>query len=153
MAGPDSVNIVLPTQQADIGQDSPCAFWSSADRETDHTYDEVLDNLKTRPPIIPRSKTAAQKQAAVQDYYRNVRTNVLLAWALSNVRIRSVPRATADREQALLAATILHGDYSNTFSANGNGRTQIFMVIILVFVGLSALLPLSTTLLTAIRLQ
>lgn len=43
------------------------------------------------------------------DYYRNVRTNVLLVWVLSN---------------ALLVCTILGGDVSTTFSSGGNGRTQ-----------------------------
>lgn len=40
-------------------------------------------------------------------------------------------------EQGLLVATVLHGDYSNTFATGGNARTQIFMVVILGFVAAS----------------
>lgn len=42
--------------------------------------------------IVPRTRTFAEKQATVMDYYKNVRTNVLLAWTLSNVNL-SIPIA------------------------------------------------------------
>lgn len=51
----------------------------------DGAYDEALLKLKTRPLIIPRLKTHAEKQAGLDEYYKNVRTNVLLVWCLSNV--------------------------------------------------------------------
>lgn len=53
----------------------------------DGAYDEALHKLKTRPMIVPRTRTFAEKQATVMDYYKNVRTNVLLAWTLSNVSL------------------------------------------------------------------
>lgn len=93
--GKDVVDMALPSDQADI----------------DVAYDRSLHNLKTRPMLVPPPLSAAAKQEALGDFYASVRTNVLLAWVLSN---------------ALLVATILQGDYSDTFSeGGGNGRTQI----------------------------
>ncbi|GAA5888502.1 hypothetical protein JCM5296_000654 [Sporobolomyces johnsonii] len=108
--GEDEVAMALPSDQDDI----------------DVTYDRALHNLKTRPMIIPPQLTDKQKEEAVRDFYASVRTNVLLLWVLTN---------------ALLVATILEGDYSSTFSSGGgNGRTQIFLVIVLVFVALMSLI-------------
>ncbi|CEQ40167.1 SPOSA6832_01759 [Sporobolomyces salmonicolor] len=108
--GKDEVAMALPSDQDDI----------------DVTYDRALHNLKTRPMIIPPQLTDKQKEEAVRDFYASVRTNVLLLWVLTN---------------ALLVATILEGNYSSTFSSGGgNGRTQIFLVIVLVFVALMSLI-------------
>jgi len=74
----NNVEIILPTAQADI----------------DSAYDDALLSLKTRPAILKGERTASEKDAMKQDYYRNVRTNVLLLWILSN---------------GILAACILHG--------------------------------------------
>lgn len=65
-----TIELILPSSQSDI----------------DSAYDEALNNLKTRPALAPKQKTIIEKQSDAMDYYRNVRTNVLLAWALSNVR-------------------------------------------------------------------
>lgn len=65
-----TIELILPSAQSDI----------------DEAYDEALHQLKTRPRLTPKAQTAGEKQAECMDYYRNVRTNVLLAWALSNVR-------------------------------------------------------------------
>lgn len=53
-------------------------------------YEESLANLRDRVPVDDGSKgkagmTIAEKESAAKDYYANVRTNVLLAWVLSNV--------------------------------------------------------------------
>lgn len=69
-----TIELILPSSQSDI----------------DSAYDEALHNLKTRPTAIPRQQTLMEKQSEVMDYYRNVRTNVLLAWALSNVRLSAL---------------------------------------------------------------
>ena len=52
-------------------------------------YEESLANLRDRVPIdngkgkgLP---SIAEREQAAKDYYANVRTNVLLTWALSNV--------------------------------------------------------------------
>lgn len=91
----DTVNMALPSDQNDI----------------DIAYDTSLHNLKTRPMIVPPPLSNKAKEEQTADYYQSVRTNVLLAWVLSN---------------ALLVTTILKGDYANTFSnGGGNGRTQI----------------------------
>lgn len=50
-------------------------------------YDETLNNLKTRKPVTKPNTipSEAEKEQQAKDYYANVRTNVLLAWVLSNV--------------------------------------------------------------------
>lgn len=52
-------------------------------------YEEALMNLRDRVPVDKTQgkglPTLAEKEANAKDYYANVRTNVLLAWVLSNV--------------------------------------------------------------------
>ncbi|GAA5864069.1 hypothetical protein JCM3774_006369 [Rhodotorula dairenensis] len=100
----NEVDMALPADQSDI----------------DVVYDRSLHNLKTRPMIIPPQLTASQRRDAVMDHYQSIRTNILLAWVLTN---------------AVLVATILNGDYSSTF-ANGSGtsRAKVYLVVILVIV-------------------
>ncbi|GAA5916862.1 hypothetical protein JCM6882_007436, partial [Rhodosporidiobolus microsporus] len=106
----NEVDMALPADQTDI----------------DSVYDRSLHNLKTRPMIIPPVLTDKQKEEAVRDHYQSIRTNILLAWVLTN---------------AVLVATILEGDYASTFSeGGGNGRTQIYLVIILIFVAIMSLI-------------
>ncbi|GAA6038072.1 hypothetical protein JCM8097_007532 [Rhodosporidiobolus ruineniae] len=106
----NEVNMALPSDQTSL----------------DAVYDQSLHNLKTRPMIIPPVLSDKQKEEAVRDHYQSIRTNILLAWVLSN---------------AVLVATILEGDYASTFSSGGgNGRTQIYLVIILIFVAIMALI-------------
>ncbi|GAA5827776.1 hypothetical protein JCM5353_006413 [Sporobolomyces roseus] len=108
--GKDEVAMALPSDQDDI----------------DVSYDRALHNLKTRPMIVPPQQSDKQKEEAVRDFYASVRTNVLLLWVLSN---------------GLLVATILHGDYASTFTEKGgNGRTQIYLVIVLIFVAVMSLI-------------
>ncbi|GAA5991239.1 hypothetical protein JCM11641_004030 [Rhodosporidiobolus odoratus] len=108
--GENEVDMALPSNQTDLDQD----------------YDQALFHLKTRPMILPPSLTHKQKEEAVRDHYQSIRTNILLAWVLSN---------------AVLVATILEGDYASTFSkGGGNGRTQIYLVIVLIFVAIMALI-------------
>ncbi|KAK4700717.1 chitin synthase, partial [Phenoliferia sp. Uapishka_3] len=110
-AGSGTVDIALPSAQADI----------------DVTYNDALDRIKTRPMIIPRPKNTKEKEEEKRDYYAGIRTNVLLAWVLSN---------------AVLVATILDDSTSSTFTTGGGTtRTQVYLVIILIFVALSKPLP------------
>ena len=56
----------------------------------DSIYEESLANLRDRIPVYGNSKkveqTIAEKEQAAKLYYSAVKTNVLLAWVLSNVR-------------------------------------------------------------------
>ena len=54
--------------------------------DVNHMYEEALDNVRNRKPL-PKAHglSEAQKEELAKDYYANVRTNVLLAWVLSNV--------------------------------------------------------------------
>jgi len=68
------------------------------DRDINAAYDDAIHVLSKKPPKDEKKVDAATQQ---EDYYRQFRTNVLLAWTLSN---------------ALLAAAIL--------SATGNAATR-----------------------------
>ncbi|TKY90705.1 hypothetical protein EX895_000703 [Sporisorium graminicola] len=121
--GKGTVEITLPTAQADI----------------DTAYDDALNNLRTRPMIIRGDASNEEKAARQMDYYKNIRTNVVLAWALSN---------------GVVAAFILNGDASSTFdSGSGVTRTKVYMVLVLVFVaGMACIRFIGSTLYLTIRL-
>ncbi|WFC97396.1 chitin synthase [Malassezia yamatoensis] len=100
--GQGMAEVSLPSAQADI----------------DTAYEEALHNLKQRSIAIhgPNRSDAVRKL----DYYRNIRTNVLLLWSLSN---------------ALLAGVILDTNLTGTFDPNaGNMRTRTYVLVILIFV-------------------
>jgi chitin synthase len=99
------VEVLLPTTQADI----------------DSLYDKSLHNLRTRPMIIKGAEGWEEKELRRLDFYRNIRTDVLLAWCLSN---------------GVLAALVLGGNNVGTFDAgSGTTRSKVYMVLVLVFVG------------------
>jgi len=55
-------------------------------------YEESLSNLRDRIPVdqtIAKKGVAsiAEKEQAAKIYYANVKTNLLLAWVVSNVRV------------------------------------------------------------------
>ncbi len=60
--------------------------------DVNEMYDETLYNLKTRKPVMKPNTipSAVEKEQQAKDYYASVRTNVLLAWVLSNVSQLSV---------------------------------------------------------------
>ena len=64
------------------------------DGSLDGGYDDALHKLRTRPKIIPRLKTQKEKDLDREDYYKNVRTNVLLVWVLTNVSWHQVYRSS-----------------------------------------------------------
>lgn len=108
----NEVDMALPADQSDIG--TSCSMRLKTMHvtlmtfSTDVVYDRSLHNLKTRPMIIPPQLTASQRREAVMDHYQSIRTNILLAWVLTN---------------AVLVCTILNGDYSSTF-AKGSGTSR-----------------------------
>lgn len=59
--------------------------------DVNELYEESLVNLRDRIPVEKASKryprTDVEKEAAAIAYYANVKTNVLLAWVLSNVSV------------------------------------------------------------------
>jgi chitin synthase len=57
-------------------------------KDLDQTYDEALMNLKTRPKLLEKNRSDKEKEALKQDYYKSVRTNVVLLWTLTNVSLR-----------------------------------------------------------------
>ncbi len=88
--------------------------------------------------IIRGDASNEEKAARQMDYYKNIRTNVVLAWALSN---------------GVVAAFILNGDTTGTFSGGGVTRTKVYMVLVLVFVaGMACIRFIGSTLYLTIRL-
>ncbi|OBZ70856.1 Chitin synthase 3 [Grifola frondosa] len=92
-------------------------------------YEEALDNMKNRKPLARARATnglsVAEKEQAAKDYYANVRTNVLLAWVLSN--------------GVLLVAILSGGDVSSTFSGDAQfSLTKAYMTFILAFVAITS---------------
>lgn len=55
-------------------------------------YEDAIHVLKTKPP---REEKGVDKATAQEDYYRTFRTNVLLAWTLSNALLGAVIVSTA----------------------------------------------------------
>lgn len=90
----------------------------SAQSDIDTLYDDALASLRERE-TVPES--GAEKMSTKKlDYYKNIRTNVLLLWTLSN---------------ALLVGLILDTDLTGTFDPHsGDMRTKTYVLIILVVV-------------------
>ncbi|KAN0135416.1 hypothetical protein V8E53_006695 [Lactarius tabidus] len=99
-------------------------------------YDEATTNLKYRAPVI--------RPDAAREYYASVRTNVLLAWVVSNVR--SIVFANCVLmgfvSHGLLLAGILGGGQSvDTFKPGGGiTATKAYMTFVLAFVGLTSII-------------
>ncbi|KAJ6499356.1 chitin synthase [Mycena sanguinolenta] len=98
--------------------------------DMNNVYEEALYNLKTRKPafsqITPMSNS--EKDQAAKDYYANVRTNVLLAWVMSN---------------GLLLVGVLGGGAapSGTFALSAEfSRTKAYLAFILSFTAIQNLI-------------
>jgi chitin synthase len=93
------------------------------------SYEEAIQNLKYRKPVAPKpsspAMTEAEREQKAKDYYANVRTNVLLLWALSN--------------GVLLVGILGSGSPSKTMSPETNGAnlTKGYMIFILSFTALT----------------
>ncbi|KAK7057241.1 chitin synthase-domain-containing protein [Favolaschia claudopus] len=101
------VDVEMATDQADVN----------------NIYEEALYNLKTRKPAFgsTHAMSNSEKDQAAKDYYANVRTNVLLAWVLSN---------------GLLLVGILGSGASPSSSfaqSAGASRTKAYLAFILAF--------------------
>ncbi|KDQ21855.1 glycosyltransferase family 2 protein [Botryobasidium botryosum FD-172 SS1] len=96
----------------------------TADMDSAAAYTEALSNLRTRKPVHKPASSGNADQAA-KDYYANVRTNVLLAWILSN---------------GVLVVFILSGRMEATSftSQAASGKTQVYMQFILSFVAITS---------------
>ncbi|KAJ9106550.1 hypothetical protein QFC20_004042 [Naganishia adeliensis] len=82
----------------------------------DAEYARSVENIKTRKAIPkPAGKTPSQMEQETKDYYANFRTNVLLAWVLSN---------------AILASLILSGDTSTSFSSSSSVSSVYMMAVL-----------------------
>ncbi|KAA1473984.1 glycosyltransferase family 2 protein [Dentipellis sp. KUC8613] len=100
--------------------------------DANELYEEALQNLKHRLPVNKggNGTSAAEKEQAAKDYYASVRTNVLLAWVLSN---------------GLLLVGILGGGQStDTFTNNKSlSAAKAYMTFVLAFVGFTSIIRLT----------
>ncbi|WFD30685.1 chitin synthase [Malassezia sp. CBS 17886] len=102
--GQGMAEVSLPSAQADI----------------DTAYEEALANLRDHTAAPAPTGGAGRLSARKVDYYKNIRTNVLLVWSLSN---------------ALLAGIILDTQLTGTFNPEaGSMRTKTYILVVLVFV-------------------
>nr|GAT57650.1 glycosyltransferase family 2 protein [Mycena chlorophos] len=94
---------------------------STDQADMNNIYEEALSNIRNRMPAYTQNTpmSNSDKDQAAKDYYANVRTNVLLAWVLSN---------------GVLLAAVLGGgaDPASTFDGSV-GRTKGYLIFILVF--------------------
>ncbi|KAG8687321.1 Chitin synthase, class 1 [Ceratobasidium sp. 394] len=73
-------------------------------RDINAAYEDAMAVLNSKPPVVEQKRDAATKQ---EDYYRSFRTNVLLAWTLSNGLLAAVvssatgPSATTSANKAV----------------------------------------------------
>ncbi|KAF8313453.1 hypothetical protein DL93DRAFT_2081168 [Clavulina sp. PMI_390] len=87
-------------------------------------YTEALGNLRGRKPVQEIASDLYAEQAA-KDYYANIRTNVLLAWVLSN--------------GVLVVGVLGSGSPASTFASGSEGAvTRTYMTVILVFVAITS---------------
>ncbi|WAR63939.1 hypothetical protein PtB15_16B98 [Puccinia triticina] len=111
-AGDSKVEITCPLEQKDL----------------DQTYGEALMNLKTRPKLVEKNRSDKEKEALKQDYYKSVRTNVVLLWTLAN---------------GIVVACMLDGDVRSSFAlGKASLKVRLYMIIILGFVAFMALIRL-----------
>jgi len=73
--GKNEVEVNVPTQDADINA----------------AYEDAIHVLNTKPPKVESKPDASTQQ---EDYYRTFRTNVLLAWTLSNALLAAAITTT-----------------------------------------------------------
>ncbi|KAG8968969.1 Chitin synthase, class 1 [Tulasnella sp. 419] len=76
----NEVEVAVPTEEKDINA----------------AYEDALAVLQTKPPKVEQKRDASTKQ---EDYYRQFRTNVLLAWTLSNGALAAGITKAADKGQ------------------------------------------------------
>lgn len=61
----------------------------TTENDIDAAYEDALHVLTTKPPKEVKKPDPATVQ---EDYYRSFRTNVLLAWTMSNVCVPTIQR-------------------------------------------------------------
>ncbi|KAI0268865.1 chitin synthase-domain-containing protein [Gloeopeniophorella convolvens] len=124
--GEDTVDMDLGTVIQD-SQSRVDVEMITEEADANALYDEATQNLKYRTPVIRPEDGRVDKEQAAKDYYAGVRTNVLLAWVLSN---------------GLLLAGILGGGQSVDTFKPGGGITaaKAYMTFVLAFVGFTSII-------------
>ncbi|KAH6913854.1 chitin synthase [Coprinopsis sp. MPI-PUGE-AT-0042] len=118
---------VIQDKQSQVDLEFP-----SEPADVDGIYVESLANLRDRVPVEsgkPRSPSAilAEKEQAAKDYYADVRTNVLLAWVLSNVIVMLIIFSAGGGAGAFAPAETMN-------------KTKGYLVFILAFTAITNLI-------------
>ncbi|KAJ7593872.1 chitin synthase [Mycena floridula] len=96
--------------------------------DINNIYGEALANIRTKKPLdTPKTNNVtAELEQDAKEYYANVRTNLLLAWALSNTLLLIAILGGSDTSSA--------GIFDNSSKVT---RTKSYLVFILTFTALS----------------
>ncbi|VDB96624.1 unnamed protein product [Peniophora sp. CBMAI 1063] len=100
-----TVEVVVPTAETDINA----------------AYEDAIHVLSTKPPKEEKKSDPAQEQ---EDYYRTFRTNVLMAWVLSNSLLVAI----------ILTATGSAEDKGASSTVNGYQIFILYAVVLLALV-------------------
>ncbi|KAH9073609.1 hypothetical protein EDB83DRAFT_2516503 [Lactarius deliciosus] len=104
MSSNNKVSTDLGVVKASKGENAVEVAVRTAETDNNAAYEDAIHVLSTKPPKEEKKEDAATKQ---EDYYRNFKTNVSLAWLLSNENLS---------QRALLIAVIL--------TTNGSAKTD-----------------------------
>jgi len=118
--GDNKVSTDLGVIKASKGENAVEVAVPTAEKDINEAYEDAIHVLSTKPP---KEEKTVDTVTAQEDYYRNFRTNVLMAWVLSN---------------ALLVAVILTTNGSAKTSG-ANKTVNGYLIFILYSVALLAL--------------
>lgn len=79
--GDNKVSTDLGVVKTESGKTEVTVEAPTTAEERNAAYEDALHVLQTKPPKVDDTPDSATQQ---EDYYRTFRTNVLLAWSLSN---------------------------------------------------------------------
>ncbi|KAF8919932.1 chitin synthase-domain-containing protein [Mucidula mucida] len=99
-------------------------------QQKNELYEDAIQHLKYRVPVSKAKKkppTDAEKEQAAKEYYAVIRTNVLLAWVLSN---------------GILLALILGSGSNTTDTFSKQTRAKTYLIFILVFTAITNIIRL-----------
>lgn len=100
--------------------------------DLDAQYERELAVFSTKPAKVVKEPTEAQKAEAQMDYYRGVRSMVVLVWMISNFALAAVVLSAAGLNR-------IEPDNPDGEEEDPNARANIYMTVVLWSVaGLSA---------------
>ncbi|KAF8997184.1 chitin synthase-domain-containing protein [Cyathus striatus] len=74
----------------------------TSDKDIDALYEDAMAVLRSKPPKVDSTPDEKTKE---EDYYRSFRTNVLMAWVLSNALLGAIITSVNDKDTASKAVS------------------------------------------------